>query len=292
MKRLISALLLCALLLSACTLVPPEPTATPTQSVSSERDVFSLDALPEFSGTPYIAVNGNDPYFSETDYTTVSFEQYSELDALGRCGVAYACVGTDLMPTEKRGSIGQVKPSGWQTAKYDNVDGNYLYNRCHLIGYQLTGENANEKNLITGTRYLNVQGMLPFENMVADYVKETEHHVLYRVTPIFEGDELVARGVLMEALSMEDDDVHFCVYAYNNQPGIEIDYRTGESRAVQTSASTSGEQHYVLNTGSHKFHLPECSSVSSIKDENRKDYTGSRDELIADGYTPCGSCKP
>ena len=260
--------------------------------MSSERDVFSLDALPEFSGTPYIAVNGNDPYFSETDYTTVSFERYSELDALGRCGVAYACVGTDLMPTEKRGSIGQVKPSGWQTAKYDNVDGNYLYNRCHLIGYQLTGENANEKNLITGTRYLNVQGMLPFENMVADYVKETEHHVLYRVTPIFEGDELVARGVLMEALSMEDDDVHFCIYAYNNQPGIEIDYRTGESHTVQTSASASGEQHYVLNTGSHKFHLPECSSVSSIKDENRKDYTGSRDELIAEGYTPCGSCKP
>ena len=163
--------------------------------------------------------------------TSESFEYYSDLDELGRCGTAYSSVGTDLMPTEKRGSISKVKPSGWQVSKYDFVDGKYLYNRCHLIGYQLTAENANEKNLITGTRYLNVDGMLPFENLVADYVKETENHVLYRVTPVFEGNNLVASGVLMEAESVEDagDGVEYCVYVYNVQPGVEIDYATGEN---------------------------------------------------------------
>ena len=191
-------------------------------------------SIPEFSGTPYVEINGNVPYFTDADMTTDSYESYAELDALGRCGVTVSCIGRDLMPTEDRGSIGQVKPSGWQTVKYDFVDGKYLYNRCHLIGFQLTGENANRSNLITGTRYLNVEGMLPFENMVADYIKETGNHVLYRVTPIFEGDELVARGVLMEAKSVEDNGagILFCVYAYNNQPGVEIDYRTGKSQAV------------------------------------------------------------
>ena len=290
MKRLLTALLACLLLLSGCTLeVRP---ATTSSAPMSETSVFSLAEVPEYGGQPYTAVNGNEPYFTQTDYTTTAFEHYSELDAQGRCGVAYACVGQELMPTEKRGSIGQVRPSGWQTAKYDNVDGKYLYNRCHLIGYQLTGENANEHNLITGTRYLNVQGMLPFENMVADYVKETANHVLYRVTPIFEGSELVARGVLMEGLSMEDDEVRFCVYVYNCQPGIEIDYATGESRLAGTATVSGEEMHYVLNLSSRKFHLPDCASVDTIREENRQDYTGTREDLIAQGYTPCGSCKP
>lgn len=193
-----------------------------------------LAAIPAYSGEPYAVVNGNIPYFTAADLTDESFEYYSDLDDLGRCGTAYSSVGTDLMPTEKRGSISKVKPTGWQAVKYDFVDGKYLYNRCHLIGYQLTAENANEKNLITGTRYLNVDGMLPFENLVADYVKETDNHVLYRVTPVFEGDNLVASGVLMEAESVEDagDGVEYCVYVYNVQPGVEIDYATGENHAV------------------------------------------------------------
>ena len=189
----------------------------------------SLDDIPEFDGTtPYVIINENVPFFEDED-TSESYEKYSELDSLNRCGSAMANVGRDLMPTEERGSIGHVKPSGWHTVKYDIVDGKYLYNRCHLIGFQLTGENANERNLITGTRYMNVTGMLPFEDMVADYVKETENHVLYRATPIYEGDNLLASGVLMEAQSVEDDEILFCVYVYNAQPGITINYQNGES---------------------------------------------------------------
>ena len=205
------------------------PKAAAAQTGNS--GAFDLSAIPAYSGQPYVAVNNNVPFFSDADLTDVSFESYGDLDALGRCSVAYASVGTDTMPTEKRGNIGQVKPTGWHTVKYDFVDGKYLYNRCHLIGYQLTAENANEKNLITGTRYLNVQGMLPFENMTADYVKETENHVLYRVTPVFEGNNLVAAGVLMEAESVEDkgEGVEFCVFVYNAQPGVTIDYATGDS---------------------------------------------------------------
>lgn len=207
---------------------------TESQGVNSTdyKDfIAAYDNLPEYTGSPYIIVNDNVPFFTEADMTTSSFEEYGELDSLGRCSTAYANVGKDLMPTQKRGSIGSVKPTGWQTVKYDSVDGKYLYNRCHLIGYQLTAENANKQNLITGTRYLNVDGMLPFENMVADYIKETNNHVLYRVTPIFTGDELVARGVLMEAESVEDkgEGILFNVYCYNVQPGIVIDYATGES---------------------------------------------------------------
>ena len=189
------------------------------------------DTVPTYSGEPYVVLNGNIPFFVEEEYTLESYEYYSELDQLGRCGVTMACIGRDIMPTEDRGEIGSVKPSGWVQGKYDHVDGKYLYNRCHLIGFQLAGENANEKNLITGTRYMNVEGMLPFENMVADYVKETENHVLYRVTPIFVEDDLLASGVVMEALSMEDegDGVCFCVYVYNVQPGVVLDYATGEN---------------------------------------------------------------
>lgn len=271
-----------------------------------------LEDVPQFSGEPYIALNNNEPDFEEGDFTEESFETYSELDSLGRCGEAFANIGEDLMPTEKRGSIGQVKPSGWKTVKYDFVDGKYLYNRCHLIGYQLTAENANEKNLITGTRYMNVQGMLPFENMVADYIKETGCHVLYRVTPIFEGDNLVASGVQMEAESVEDEgeSISFNVYVYNNQEGVDIDYATGESALTgqlpsrgEASPESSGKSSktekdvqktgsYVLNTNTHKFHKASCRSVSDIKPANREDYKGSRESLMKQGYDPCGNCHP
>ena len=182
-----------------------EDNSKPSTEIEVPVTEFDLSSIPEFTESPYIAVNGNVPYFTKENLTTESFETYTELDYLGRCGTAYANIGTDLMPTEERGGIGQVKPSGWHTIKYDCVDGKYLYNRCHLIGYQLSGENANTRNLITGTRYLNIEGMLPFENMVSDYVKETYNHVLYRVTPIFEGSNLVSNGVLMEGYSVEDD---------------------------------------------------------------------------------------
>ncbi|HIS52836.1 MAG TPA: DNA/RNA non-specific endonuclease [Candidatus Onthomonas avicola] len=256
---------------------------------------LSLEEIPDFSGTPYVVLEDNCPDFSEEELTTVSFETYRPLDSLGRCGAAYANIGTDLMPDEERGDIGQVEPSGWHSVEYDCVDGGYLYNRCHLIGYQLSGENANEENLITGTRYFNVEGMLPFEEMVADYVTETSHHVLYRVTPIYEGDNLVASGVRMEALSVEDggEGVCFDVYVYNCQPGVSIDYATGESCLASSESSEHTErQEYVLNTRSKKFHLPDCSGVETMSASNRENYTGSRDDLIADGYTPCGLCQP
>ena len=190
--------------------------------------------IPQYSGKAYAVINNNIPFFAEEDYTTESFETYSELDFLGRCGVAYANVGRDLMPTEKRGDIGSIKPTGWQQAKYEGiVESNppYLYNRCHLIAYCLTAENANEKNLITGTRYMNVEGMLPFEEQVARYLDRNDNHVLYRATPIFGDNNLLADGVLMEAYSVEDHGagIQFCVYVYNVQPGIRIDYKTGKN---------------------------------------------------------------
>ena len=197
---------------------------------------FHLDEIPKFSSLPYVVINENIPFFEESEYTTTAFERYSDLDELGRCGVAYANIGKEIMPTQKREEIGNIKPTGWHTVRYDDlVEGKYLYNRCHLIGYQLSGENANEKNLITGTRYFNVTGMLPFENKVADYVEETNHHVLYRVTPIFKGNNLVASGVQMEAFSVEDkgEGVCFHVYVYNCQPKIEINYLTGESKVAE-----------------------------------------------------------
>lgn len=201
------------------------------QDIGSKKAPISIDNIPAYSGSPYVEINGNIPFFTNDELTTKSFEQYSPLDALGRCGVAYACIGIDIMPTEPRGPIGSVKPSAWQSVKYDFVDGKYLYNRCHLIAFQLAGENANEKNLITGTRYMNTTGMIPFENMVADYVKETENHVLYRVTPIFHQNNLLASGVLIEAQSVEDKgkDICFCVYVYNVQPGVIINYLNGNN---------------------------------------------------------------
>lgn len=263
----------------------------------AKADSTDLAAIPEYTGSAYTVLNDNIPDFPEEDFTEESFETYSDMDSLGRCGVAYANIGEDLMPTTKRGSIGQVKPSGWHTVKYDSVDGKYLYNRCHLIGYQLTAENANEKNLITGTRYLNTEGMLPFENMVADYIKETGNHVLYRVTPLFDGNNLVATGVQMEAESVEDkgDGILYNVFCYNIQPGITIDYKSGDSSEnedmpVQTEAASVSE--FVLNTSSKKFHKPSCSSISKIKQENKEVYKGSRDALISQGYDPCKKCNP
>lgn len=242
-----------------------------------------------------VEVNNNIPEFAPEEITTESFELYSELDYLGRCGMAFACIGEDIMPTEDRKSIGQVKPSGWQIAKYDIVDGKYLYNRCHLIGFQLTGENVNEKNLITGTRSMNVDGMLPYENMVDDYIEETGNHVMYRVTPIFEGTNLVAKGVQMEALSVEDGGagISFNVFVPNTQPGIEIDYSDGSSRLVEEHKSAAiEEREYILNTNSKKIHYPDCSSVFDISKNNKKTYTGAIEELLNEGYKPCGVCKP
>lgn len=236
LKALLGVLIL-SLLLSGCSEISINDIKEGVNFISnivdnSSEKSYDMSSIPEFDGeNAYVILNNNEPNFTKEDMVTESFESYSELDSLGRCGVAFANVGKDIMPTEERGSIGQVKPTGWHTIKYDNVDGKYLYNRCHLLGYQLTGENANKKNLITGTRYLNIDGMLGFENMIADYVKETGNHVLYRVTPVFVGDELVCRGVQMEALSVEDngEGVKFNVFAYNAQPGIEIDYATGDS---------------------------------------------------------------
>ena len=290
---LLAALLSLGLLLPGCSGEEPAGALSGGMEITQEEEAYAV-------------VNQNVPGFTEEEVTCESFEQYSELDALGRCGTALACVGTDLMPTEERGSIGQVKPSGWHTVKYDCVDGKYLYNRCHLIGYQLSGENANEKNLITGTRYLNVEGMLPFENEVADYVKDTGNHVMYRVTPDFEGDNLVASGVQMEAWSVEDEGegVSFCVYVYNIQPGVEIDYATGDSRLAEDAGEEAeeafqeyteeekGTQDYMLNTSTKKFHHPDCSSILDTKEENKESFNGPRQWLIEHGYEPCGRCKP
>ncbi len=264
------------------------------QEPSSPAAIVDLDSIPEFSGEAYCVINGNEPSFAEDEITTEAYEYFSELDYLGRCGVTMACVGQELMPTEARESISHVKPSGWVNVPYSFVDGEYLYNRCHLIGFQLTGENANEQNLITGTRYVNVEGMLPFENMVADYVKETGNHVLYRVSPIFTGDELVARGVQMEAYSVEDegDGICFNVYCYNVQPGVIIDYATGESRLDENTFAEDEAQDFVLNTNSKKFHLPSCPGANSMSDKNRQEYSGSRQLLLAQGFEPCSQCQP
>lgn len=295
MKRLsfsIIPIVLSVLLMSGCTM---------NVGTEASTESYSLKDIPAYSGDPYVEINNNEPDFDEADMTETSFETYSDLDALGRCGAAYANIGTDLMPTESRSSIGAVKPSGWQTVRYDCVDGKYLYNRCHLIGYQLTAENANKQNLITGTRYLNVTGMLPFEDMVADYIKETDNHVLYRVTPIFQGNNLVASGVQMEAKSVEDDGegVLFNVYCYNVQPFITIDYATGESwlesegkSDTSTENNTSSGTTYILNTSSKKFHKPSCSGIKQLHEENKEEYTGTREDLIESGYAPCGTCKP
>ena len=303
----------------------PVQIETENEEKTGISEQFDVNTVPDYSGKAYAEINDNVPFFTDADLQKAanSYESYSNLDSLGRCGVCIASVGTDIMPTEERGNIGQVKPSGWQTVKYNGiVDGNYLYNRCHLIGYQLTGENDNEQNLITGTRYMNTDGMLLFENMVADYVQSTGNHVLYRVTPIFEGDNLVASGVVIEAESVEDSGAGllFNVYVYNVQPGVSIDYASGKSEldgtvsvaakepstkventeqvqqteqtAVETPQPVAEGTSYVLNTNTKKFHYTWCSSVNEMKAKNREDFTGSRDDVIARGFVPCKRCNP
>lgn len=290
-----------------------------TDKSKTSKSQFNIQDIPQYSDQPYTVVNDNKPFFSRSDYTTKAFEKYSKLDRLKRCGVTYANICTEIMPTKERGKIGSVKPTGWHTVKYDCVDGKYLYNRCHLIGYQLSAENANKKNLITGTRYMNVEGMLPFENMVADYVKETKNHVLYRVTPIFEGDNLLASGVLMEAYSVEDegDGISFCIYCYNVQPGVTIDYANGSSKLAsdrgqtvdnknkdtkkstkkdsdkkESNKETIKKETFVLNKNTKKFHRTDCSSVKTIAKKNYSEYQGTAEEIMKDGYEPCKRCKP
>ncbi len=286
-------------------------TTEPNPSEEENPETTDLSKLPAYSGAPYVTVNNNIPRFSKDQLTTYSYESYSTLDSLGRCGICIASIGKDLMPTENRGDIGSVKPTGWQSIKYDHIEGKYLYNRCHLIGYQLSGENANEKNLITGTRYLNTEGMLPFENMIADYVKETGNHVALRVTPFFEGTNLVASGVQMEAYSIEDNGEGICfnVYCYNVQPGVTINYADGTSRikfdqnsnqtestdTADTTTSSQPDQEnftYVLNTKSKKFHYPSCASAKKISPENYAKTSESRESLTSKGYRPCGNCDP
>lgn len=301
-------------------------TAEDTEISTEETSPFDLTEIPDFSGQAYTEINGNIPYFTSNEITVEPFETYSPLDQLGRCGVAYANICKELMPTEERGEIGMIKPSGWHTQKYPGiVEGGFAYNRCHLIGFRLAGENANERNLITGTRYMNVDGMLPFEKMVADYIYDhPDNHVLYRVTPMFDGEDLVAHGVLMEAYSVEDDGagVSFCIYCYNSQPGLCIDYRTGETSldedyegeyAVTNQFSEGNndthdqpyiaegqgedkevaeETTYIINTNTGKFHYPTCSSVKDMASKNVMETTETRDQLVNEGYSPCGRCNP
>ena len=299
---------------------------------SSETALFDYSMVPEYTGSASVAINNNVPFFNADEKTagTLSFETYSDLDDLRRCGIAYACIGKDIMPTEERGQIGMVKPTGWHTVKYDCVDGKYLYNRCHLIAYCLAGENANEKNLITGTRYLNIEGMLPYETLTAKYMDNNpDNHVLYRVTPVFIGSELVARGVLMEGYSVEDNGagVKFCVFCYNVQPDVEINYANGKSsqndsadKDTNTNSSTSkstgftgygngssgfsgytnesstetgsSTNLYVINTSSKKFHKTDCKNADKISDKNKEIVNESRNELISDGYEPSKCCNP
>ncbi|QIB70724.1 DNA/RNA non-specific endonuclease [Aminipila butyrica] len=268
-----------------------QKTAEAAEPSREAGTIVAIDSIPAYSGEAYIAIGNNQPTFSEEELSRQAFEQYSPLDALGRCGTAYANIGTELMPSEKRGSIGQVKPTGWQTVKYDNVDGKYLYNRCHLIGYQLTAENANERNLITGTRYLNVKGMLPFENLVADYIKETGNHVLYRVTPVYDGDNLLASGVLMEGYSVEDrgDGVCFYVYAYNVQPGIQIDYASGYSKLIEDSDASdylgqAEEAEIRGNSRSKVYHSPGQSAYGEMEESKYLVVFHSEEEALDAGY--------
>lgn len=291
---------------------PPSTEGPGASSTPAFRD------LPAYEGNPYVYVNDGEPAFTaEERAATPGTERYGELDEKGRCTTTFAVVGTETMPTEERGSIGEVKPTGWQIAKYDFVDGKYLYNRCHLLGFQLTGENANTSNLITGTRYMNVDGMLPFENAVADYVHATGNHVLMRVTPVFDGDEMLARGVHMMAESVEDggDGVSFNVFVYNVQPGVVIDYATGDNMHADNAtplpdvsgapedgslaetgesgpAEDKGLADYVLNTNSKKFHVPGCASVKQMKDANRSDVKDTRENILNQGYDPCKRCNP
>ena len=308
---------------------------TETASPEASAARATIADIPQYNGALCIDINDGQPGFSADDVNRGAFMHFSDLDFEGRCGEAFARIGQDTVSSEARGDISRVHPSGWVQHKYDFVDDGVLYNRCHLIAHQLCGENANEKNLITGTRTFNVMGMLYYEELVGNYVRSTGNHVLYRVTPLFAANDLVARGVQMEAESVEDNGVAICfnVFVYNVEPGVEIDYVTGESwesdatpkvtskgEATKTSANTSNaslastdasqesasdsssentgtntssaQQDYVLNVKNKKFHKPSCSAANEIASANRQDFTGTREELIERGYSPCGQCKP
>lgn len=258
---------------------------------------YTVNSLPEYTSVPYVKINNNIPDFNEEEYTLEAFENYSELDEFGRCGPAFALVCTETMPTDERGSISSVTPTGWEQNKYDTtlIPGGYIYNRCHLIGWQLTGENANVQNLITGTRYLNIDGMLNFENIVASYVKENEGHVLYRVTPIFEDENLLASGVLMEAYSVDDfgNSVSFFVYCFNVQPGINIDYTTGKNTIEIINVSDDSKIYiYVVNVKTKKYHTPNCRYIKSLSDDNREIVKGAKCCPEDSGYVACAVCNP
>lgn len=260
--------------------------------------------IPGFSGDEYYILNGNKPCFTDSELVTESYEKYMPLDSLGRCTETMACIGSDIMPTEDRGDISSVTPSGWIQAKYDIISGKYLYNRSHLIGFQLTGENDTEENLITGTRFMN-EAMIPFENQVADYIKETDNHVMYRVTPVFVGNDLLAAGVIMEAYSVEDsgDGICFNLFLYNSQPGVSIDYSTGRSwigeapsdsensdAANDKNEESSTESSYILNTNSKKIHTADCGNAAKISEKNKQEYSGDISELVSEGYEKAGCC--
>ena len=293
----------------------PTENRNPSSVGGGTAKPVDLSSIPAYSGNAYVTINNNKPSFSSAELTTKGYEKYSSLDSLNRCGVAIASCGKEIMPgaNEKRGSISSIYPSGWNQAKYDGISGGWLWNRCHLIGWQLSAENANRENLITGTRYMNISGMLPFENMVADYIRETGNHVAYRITPIYDGNNLVCSGVQMEAYSIEDsgDGVEFNVYCYNVQPGIKINYADGSSSSSSGSNNTTssskpttsieqdtnknentGSTKYVLNTSTKKFHYPTCGSAGRIAAKNYAESNESRDSLIAQGYSPCGNCDP
>lgn len=318
---------LIAILLAVLTILSVAVAGFMRNDISSERTTAPIDAaetvsaqettydttfsesefvIPEYTGSAWVELNGNMPEFEDFDTTTV-FETYSELDSLGRCGVAFANICQELMPRKTRGDISSVEPSGWtyngksNNRSFPKIDGGYIYNRCHLIGFQLAGENDNEKNLITGTRQLNIEGMLPFENKVAKYANHENRHVLYRATPIFKDDELVCRGVQLEGYSVEDDGEEICfnVYCFNVQDGYSINYATGQvsvddNSVTATTATTATAENvrYVVNEKNNKFHNPDCSAVEKINPSNKMYLVSSRDELIKLGYSACGICKP
>lgn len=282
MKKLLSLLLLLVIAVTGC------------GSGLNYGDAY-IDAadLPEYNGQRYVKLG--QPEFTDEDFDRGEFEEYSPLDSLGRCGQAFALITPDTMPTEDRESISQIKPSGWHTVRYDDlIDDKYLYNRSHLIAFSLAGENANEENLITGTQHFNQELMLPWEEKVLYYVRRTGNSVLYRVTPIFEGDNLLATGVQMEAYSVEDDGRGVCynVFIFNVQPGIGIDYETGDSWRNKEHYEGDTEGEYILNTNSKKFHYSHCDGAADISAKNRAEYEGSRQKLIDKGYEPCGRCNP
>ncbi|MBQ8689534.1 MAG: DNA/RNA non-specific endonuclease [Clostridia bacterium] len=280
----------------------PEEPEEPEQpeAPDSTTDSFDISLVPVWDGkSAFVSINGNNPYFKTDEIVSSSYEFYSALDSLGRCGYAMACLGKDLMPpaNDTRGDISEVYPSGWYQRSYDKsiVPGGYIYNRCHLIGWQLTDEDANAQNLITGTQFFNIEGMLPFENMIADYIKEYNNHVMYRVTPVFEGDNLLCTGALIEGYSVEDNGagIKFCVFCYNVQPDVAIDYSNGANSLIGEEDGESGDPvEYVLNTNSMKIHLPDCKWVSQMSEENKAHSTKTVEELMAEGYKPCATCNP